>query len=64
MKYFSFGRAYSIFIPAVSHASAKLFNARWRPDSVKESKTKSLANSGRLMLEFRLWLTNKYANTK
>ena len=23
-----------IFIPAVTHASAKLFNARWRPDSV------------------------------
>ena len=29
-----------IFIPAVLHASAKLFNARWRPDSVEESWTK------------------------
>ena len=27
------------------HAYAKLFNARWRPDSVEESRTKSSANS-------------------
>ena len=30
-----------MFIPAVSQASASLFNARWRPVSVKEIKTKS-----------------------
>ena len=41
-----------IFIPAVLHASAKLFNARWRPDSVEESSTKSSANSRRLILHF------------
>ena len=41
-----------IFILAVLHASAKLFNARWRPDSVEESKTKSSANSRRLILQF------------
>ena len=34
-----------VFIPALSHASAKLFNARWKPDSVEESRTKSSANS-------------------
>ena len=28
-----------IFIPTVSRASAKLFNAPWRPDFVKESRT-------------------------
>ena len=32
-----------IFIPAASHASAKLFNACRRPDSVEESRTKSSA---------------------
>jgi len=26
-----------IFIPALSHAAAKSFNARWRPDSVEDS---------------------------
>ena len=41
-----------IFIPAVLHASAKLFNARWRPDSAEESRTKSSANSRRLILQF------------
>ena len=41
-----------ISIPAVLHASAKLFNARWRPDSVEESRTKSSANSRRLILQF------------
>ena len=51
--YLSFGRAYFlIFIFAVLHASAKLFNARWRPDSVEESRTKSSANSRRLILQF------------
>ena len=39
-----------IFIPAVSHASAKLFNMRWRPDSEEQSRTKLLANSRRLIL--------------
>ena len=41
-----------IYIPAVSHAPAKLFYAYWRPDSVKESWTKSSANSRRLILQF------------
>ena len=41
-----------IFIPAMLHASAKLFNARWRPDSVEESRTKSSANSRGLILQF------------
>ena len=41
-----------IFIPAVWHASAKLFNVRWRPDSVEESRTKSSANGRRLILQF------------
>ena len=44
--------AVPIFIPAVWRASAKLFNAPWRPDSVKESRTKSSANSRRLILPF------------
>jgi len=29
-----------IYISALSHAAAKSFNARWRPDSVEESNTK------------------------
>ena len=41
-----------IFIPAVLHASAKLFNARWRSDFEKESRAKSSANSRRLILQF------------
>ena len=41
-----------IFIPAVLHTSAKLFNARWRPDSEEESRTKSSANSRGLILQF------------
>ena len=39
-----------IFIPAVSHAAAKPFNACWRQDSEKASKTKSLAKSSQLIL--------------
>ena len=38
-----------IFILAVSHASAKLLNGRWRP---KGSRTKSSASSRRLTLQF------------
>ena len=41
-----------IFIPAVLHASAKLFNAHWRPDSVEESRTKSSTKSRPLILQF------------
>ena len=41
-----------VFVPAVLHASAKLFDARWRPDSAEESSTKSSANSRRLILQF------------
>ena len=41
-----------IFIPAVLYASVKLFSARWRPGFVKESRTKSSANSRRLILQF------------
>ena len=39
-----------IFIPAMSHAAAKPFNACWRPDSEEASKTKSSAKSNRLEL--------------
>ena len=48
-----------IFIPAVLHASAKLFNARWRPDSVEKSRTKSTANSRRLICNFQSWGTHQ-----
>ena len=44
----SFGSA--DFIPAMSHAAAKLFNARWRPGLEEASKTKSYAKSNRLIL--------------
>ena len=37
-----------IFIPAMSHATAKPFNACWRPDSEEACKTKSSAKSNRL----------------
>jgi len=43
---------WSRFIPALSHAAAKSFNARWRPDSVEESKSRSSANNKRLILQF------------
>ena len=39
-----------ICISEVLHASAKLCNVRWRPDSVEKRWTKSLANSIRLIL--------------
>ena len=39
------------FIPAVSHAASKLFMPRWRPFSAEESRTKSSANSRRLILQ-------------
>ena len=48
-----------IFILAVSHASAKLFYASWSPDSVEECKTKSSANSVRLICHFQLWHTHQ-----
>ena len=38
------------FIPAISHAAVKPFNAYWRPDSEEASKTKSSAKSSRLIL--------------
>ena len=41
-----------LFILVALHASAKLLNARWRAGSVKESGTKSSANSRRLILQF------------
>ena len=40
-----------IFIPAVSHASTKLFNARRRADAVEKSRSNSSANSRRLILQ-------------
>ena len=46
----TFYLAVLIFISAVSHASAKLFNARWRPDYVEKSRTTSSANRRRLIL--------------
>ena len=47
-----------IFIPAMSHAAAKLFNACLRPDSEKTSRTKLSAKSNRLILHPRSWLTH------
>ena len=38
--------------PDPKNPSAKLVNARWRPDSVEESRTDSSANSRRLILQF------------
>ena len=39
-----------IFIPAMSHASAKPFSTSWKPDSEEDSKTKSSAKSSRIIL--------------
>ena len=39
-----------IIIPAMSHATAKQFNAYWRPNSEEPSKTKSSAKNKRLTL--------------
>ena len=46
-----------IFISAISCASAKLFNARRRPDSVVESRTNSSAKSRQLILQFPIVAT-------
>ena len=43
-----------IFIPVISHAAAKPFNACWRPDFEEASKTKSIAKSCRVICIFRL----------
>ena len=50
MKYLSFGCAY--FHSGGVACISKRFNARWRPDSVEESRTKSSANKRRLILQF------------
>ena len=39
-----------IFIPAISHAGARPFNACWRLDSEEASKTKLSAKNSRLIL--------------
>ena len=38
-----------IFIPTMSRAAAKPFNACWRPDSEEDSKTKSSVKSNQLI---------------
>ena len=51
MKYLSFWRCLFSFRRCHVHLQSYL-NARWRPDSVKESNSKSLANSRRQILQF------------
>ena len=52
-----------IFIPAMSHAAAKPFNACWKPDSEDASKTKSSAKSSRpifhlpIVIHSSVWLS-------
>ena len=41
-----------IFIPGMSHAAAKLFNACWKPDARKSVKIKSSAKRNRLIWHF------------